>query len=158
MQAVGQGWLIVHHLNGTPLELGMVAFAGYVPILCLAPLAGVIADRVPRHRVLIGTQSLLMLLALAGMRYDLDPNRRNGTFFTMAIGVNHVRASVEGMGVKESDSSTSLTLDIGGGFQAGPVQMRGTIFYTPHIGASREGDTTSYLGLAVAFGYDIVVK
>lgn len=64
MQVVGQGWLIVNRLHGTPLELGTVAFAGYLPILCLAPLAGVVADRVPRHRVLIVTQSILMLLAL----------------------------------------------------------------------------------------------
>lgn len=64
MQSVGQAWLIVHRLHGTALDLGMVAFAGYLPILCLAPVAGVVADRVSRHRVLIATQSTLMLLAL----------------------------------------------------------------------------------------------
>ena len=63
MQNVAQGWL-VYRLSGSPLALGAVAFAGYLPILCLAPVAGVIADRVPRHRVVVATQASLMLLAL----------------------------------------------------------------------------------------------
>jgi MFS family permease len=64
MQSVAQGWL-VYRLSGSTLALGVVAFAGYLPILCLAPLAGVIADLLPRHRVLLVTQSCLTLLALA---------------------------------------------------------------------------------------------
>src|SRR5206468_3963623 len=64
MQSVAQGWL-VYRLEGRPLDLGKVAFAGYLPILCLAPLAGVVADRLPRRRVLLVTQALLGLLALA---------------------------------------------------------------------------------------------
>src|SRR5947209_3526429 len=50
MQSVAQGWL-VYRLEGRPLDLGKVAFAGYLPILCLAPFAGVVADRLPRRRV-----------------------------------------------------------------------------------------------------------
>ncbi len=64
MQSVAQGWL-VYRLEGRPLDLGKVAVAGYLPILCLAPFAGVVADRLPRRRVLLVTQSLLGLLALA---------------------------------------------------------------------------------------------
>ena len=64
MQSVAQGWL-VYRLDERPLDLGKVAFAGYLPILFLAPLAGVVADRLPRRPVLLVTQTLLMLLALA---------------------------------------------------------------------------------------------
>ena len=63
MQSVAQGWL-VFRLEGRPLDLSAVAVAGYLPILCLAPFAGVVADRLPRRRVLLVTQSLLGLLAL----------------------------------------------------------------------------------------------
>jgi MFS family permease len=62
MQSVAQGWL-VYRLSGSALALGVVAFAGYLPILCLAPVAGVAADRLPRHRLLVLTQTLLMALA-----------------------------------------------------------------------------------------------
>ena len=62
MQSVAQGWL-VYRLSGSALALGVVAFAGYLPILCLAPVAGVIADRLPRRRVFFVTQTLLLLIA-----------------------------------------------------------------------------------------------
>jgi MFS family permease len=63
MQSVAQGWL-VYRLQERPLDVGKVAFAGYLPILFLSPVAGVIADRLPRRPVLLVTQTLLMLLAL----------------------------------------------------------------------------------------------
>src|SRR5438132_6913577 len=64
MQSVAQGWL-VYRLSGSAFAVGLVAFSGYVPILCCAPAAGVLVDRVSRHRLLIATQTILMLLALA---------------------------------------------------------------------------------------------
>src|SRR2546428_13848794 len=48
MQSVARGWL-VSRLEGRPLALAKVAFAGSLPILCLAPFAGVVADRLPRR-------------------------------------------------------------------------------------------------------------
>src|SRR2546425_6076755 len=63
MQSVAQGWLVINRLGGSALDLGFVAMAGYVPILILAPPAGVFADRLPRRRGLLVTQSVLMLLA-----------------------------------------------------------------------------------------------
>src|SRR4029077_10682876 len=63
MQSVAQGWL-VYRLSGSAFAVGLVAFCGYLPILCCAPAAGVLFDRVSRHRLLIATQTILMLLAL----------------------------------------------------------------------------------------------
>jgi MFS family permease len=63
MQSVAQGWL-VYRLSGSALALGVVAFAGHVPILCLASVAGVLADRMNRRHLLMVTQTLLGLLAL----------------------------------------------------------------------------------------------
>ena len=63
MQSVAQGWL-VYRLSGSAFAVGLVAFCGYLPILCCAPAAGVLVDRVSRHRLLIATQTILMLLAL----------------------------------------------------------------------------------------------
>jgi len=62
MQSVAQGWL-VYRLQERPLDVGKVAFAGYLPILFLSPVAGVVADRLPRRAMLLVTQTLLMLLA-----------------------------------------------------------------------------------------------
>jgi MFS family permease len=64
MQSVAQGWL-VFRLQERPLDVAKVFCAGYLPILFLSPVAGVIADRLPRRLVLLVTQTILMLLALA---------------------------------------------------------------------------------------------
>jgi len=62
MQSVAQSWLI-YRLTGSAALLGLIGFAGQIPIFALAPLGGVIADRLNRHRVLIATQSTMMVLA-----------------------------------------------------------------------------------------------
>ena len=61
---VAQSWLI-YRLTRSAALLGVVGFAGQIPVFVLAPLGGVIADRVNRHRVLIATQSTMMALAFA---------------------------------------------------------------------------------------------
>jgi MFS family permease len=64
MQMVAQSWL-VYRLTGSAATLGFVAFAGQVPGFLLAPVGGALADSFSRHRILIATQTLAMLLALA---------------------------------------------------------------------------------------------
>ncbi len=62
MQMVAQGWL-VYRLTGSSLQLGLVGFASQIPVFLLSTAGGVIADRWPRRRVLILTQSAMMALA-----------------------------------------------------------------------------------------------
>jgi MFS family permease len=64
MQSVAQSWL-VYRLSGSELTLGTVAFVAYLPVLCFAPIAGVVADRVNKWRLILFTQSAAMLLAFA---------------------------------------------------------------------------------------------
>jgi predicted MFS family arabinose efflux permease len=64
MQAVGQGWL-VFRLSGSEFALGAVAFVGYLPVLLCSPIAGVVADRFDKRRVVLVTQSCAMVLAFA---------------------------------------------------------------------------------------------
>ena len=59
MQVVAQGWLVLR-LSDSALVLGLVGFAGSIPTLLLAPLAGVAADRVDRRKLLLVTQSTQM--------------------------------------------------------------------------------------------------
>ncbi len=64
MQIVAQSWL-VYRLTGSAATLGFVAFAGQIPGFLLSPIGGAVADSFSRHRILIATQTLAMLLALA---------------------------------------------------------------------------------------------
>lgn len=62
MQSVAQSWLI-YRLTGSAALLGLIGFAGQIPIFVLAPFGGVVADRLNRHRVIIATQTSMMVLA-----------------------------------------------------------------------------------------------
>src|SRR6202007_1132221 len=63
MQNIAQDWL-VYRLTGSSLLVGPVAFVSQIPIFLLAPVAGIVADRWNRHRIVIATQSASMVLAL----------------------------------------------------------------------------------------------
>jgi MFS family permease len=62
MQSVAQAWL-VYRITGSSLRLGAVGFASQIPVFLFAPLGGMVADRFHRHRVIIGTQIISMVLA-----------------------------------------------------------------------------------------------
>ncbi len=64
MTRVATGWL-VYRLTGSAFLLGLVSFAGQIPVLFLGPFAGVWVDRWNRHRVLLITQALSMLQSFA---------------------------------------------------------------------------------------------
>jgi MFS family permease len=62
-QQVAMAWL-VYQLTGSPFWLGLVAFAGQIPILFLTPLAGSLIDRCERHPLLLVTQTVCLAQAL----------------------------------------------------------------------------------------------
>ncbi|MDR3719773.1 MAG: MFS transporter [Bryobacteraceae bacterium] len=64
MQNVAQAWL-VYQLSKSSFLLGLVGFVGQFPVFLIAPLAGHVADRWSRHRIIVATQAAMMLLAFA---------------------------------------------------------------------------------------------
>jgi MFS family permease len=62
MQRVAMSWL-VYRLTGSPFLLGSVDFAGQITAFSVGPLAGMLADRLDRRRIMFATQSLAMLQA-----------------------------------------------------------------------------------------------
>lgn len=55
IQNVALAWLVLE-LTGSPLLLGLVGAAQFTPILLFSLLGGVIADRMAKRRLIIGTQ------------------------------------------------------------------------------------------------------
>ncbi|MGE5376580.1 MAG: MFS transporter [Bacteroidota bacterium] len=64
MQNVANGWLVLQ-LTNSPLWLGLMGFSFAVPMILIPPFAGAVVDRVHRIRLLIFTQSMQLLNALA---------------------------------------------------------------------------------------------
>jgi MFS family permease len=71
MQNVAQGWLVLLLTANSAFWLGVVGFAGSIPFLFVTLFGGVMADRVNKRRLLLVTQSLMMILAflLAALAY-----------------------------------------------------------------------------------------
>ncbi|MGH7813971.1 MAG: MFS transporter [Candidatus Binataceae bacterium] len=71
MQSAAQAWLILK-LTNSSFMLGVVSFAQFLPVLIVGLFAGVVVDRIDRRRMLMGTQTLLMLSAftLAGLTWS----------------------------------------------------------------------------------------
>jgi MFS family permease len=62
MQSIAQGWLVLQ-LTNSPFYVGLVSALGSLGVLLFTLYAGVVADRTDKRRVVIITQSLLMVQA-----------------------------------------------------------------------------------------------
>ncbi len=62
MQQVAMSWL-VYRLTGSAFLLGVIGFTSQIPTLVFAPVAGVLADRWDRRKLLIATQALALTQA-----------------------------------------------------------------------------------------------
>ena len=63
MQSIAQSWLL-YKMTGSATLLGLLGFAGSLPILLLSPFAGIWSDRCNLHKVMFATQVLEMLQAI----------------------------------------------------------------------------------------------
>jgi predicted MFS family arabinose efflux permease len=73
MQIIGQSWLVLE-LTHSSIALGFVSALQFTPILATVLFAGVLVDRLPKHRLLLITQSsslvqasVLAFLTVSGM-------------------------------------------------------------------------------------------
>lgn len=62
VQRIALTWL-VYRISNSALLLGVVGFSGQIPLLLITPFAGVLADRLNKHKILLFTQSLAMIQA-----------------------------------------------------------------------------------------------
>src|SRR5437764_223178 len=60
MQIVAIAWQIFV-LTNSSLRVGLVGFFGLVPFILLSFVGGAVADRIDRKRILVATQSMMML-------------------------------------------------------------------------------------------------
>jgi len=63
MQSVAQSWLVLE-LTNSPFRLGLIGTLQFAPMLVLSFVTGAMADRLPKRRLLVATQSVMCVLAL----------------------------------------------------------------------------------------------
>jgi MFS family permease len=91
MQTIAQAWL-VYRITGSSLLLGVVGFAGQIPIFLLSPLGGLAADRWNRHKIVIGTQIASMILAFILAALTLLHVVKTWEIIALAAGLGAVNA------------------------------------------------------------------
>jgi MFS family permease len=64
MQRVAQDWLVLQLPGNSGTELGITTGLQFLPVLLLSPYAGVVADRIPKRRLLQVTQATMALASL----------------------------------------------------------------------------------------------
>lgn len=90
MQSVAQSWL-VYRLTGSAALLGLVNFANLIPVFLLAPIGGAAADRRSRHRILLITQIVALVLAFVLAALTLTGRIHVWHLFVLAsmLGINY---------------------------------------------------------------------
>lgn len=63
MQQIAQAWLVLS-LTDSPLRLGLVGSLSFLPVLLFAIVGGAVADRLPKRRLLVATQSVMAVQSL----------------------------------------------------------------------------------------------
>ncbi len=90
MQNVAQGWLVLELAkHDSAFWLGVVGFASSLPMLVFSLIGGVIADRLNRRRLLVITQTAMMVFAfvLAALTWTHTVNIASVTVLAFATGL-----------------------------------------------------------------------
>lgn len=89
VQTVALSWL-VYRLTHSSVMLGLVGFAGQIPYLLLSPVAGVVADRMNRRRLVTLTQIAAMVQAIVLAGLTLTNVVKPWHIFCLALGLGVV--------------------------------------------------------------------
>ena len=93
MQTMAQGWLALE-LSNSPFLVGLVASIGSMPILLLSLPAGLVADRVPKLRLVATMQTIMLLEATALWLMTWTNHITIGWLLTLAA-INGVASAFE---------------------------------------------------------------
>ena len=150
MQSVALPWLVLQ-LGGSPLQLGLVMAFMFGPSLFLAPLGGVLADRVDKRRTLIVVNAVAMAQATTLFVLTLTGVVEIGHVYLLALVagfVNAVEMPVRQAFVAELVPREDLT---------NAIALSSTSFNLSRvIGPAVAGVTIAVFGVASNFGVNAV--
>jgi len=89
LQTIAQTWL-VFELTHSGTQIGLLTATQFLPILLLGPVGGLVADRLPKRRILFTTQTAAMLLALTLAILVLSHQVQVWMVFALALGLGLV--------------------------------------------------------------------
>ncbi len=145
MQTIGQDWLVLK-LTGSGTQLGIVSAFQFLPILLLAPLGGVLTDRLNKRTVLYFTQSLAGLLALALGAIVLAGHVQIWMVYLLALGLGVVNS------LDNPSRQTFVSEMVGEDHLTNAITLNSTeVNLARAIGPALAGVTIAVFGLGLCF-------
>lgn len=87
MMRVAQDWLVLKPLHGGGSAVGVTTALQFLPALLLTPYAGIVADRVPKRRLLQASQATMGLFSLLSAVIALSGHTQLWLVYLCAIGL-----------------------------------------------------------------------
>ena len=91
MQSIAQAWLVLQ-ITGSAVALGLTVALQFTPVLLVGAWGGLVADRVDKRRLLIGTQAAAGVLALLLGAVTVLGVVQLWMIFVLALGLGTVNA------------------------------------------------------------------
>jgi MFS family permease len=150
MQQVAQAWLVLE-LTHDPVWLGIVAAAQFLPVMVLGLFAGVAADALPKRRVLIATQTSMMILAVILAALVVTGVVQVWMILVLAFLLGIANAI-------DMPARQAFAVELVGRDEVGPaVALNSAMFNAARVlGPAAAGLTIGAFGVAAAFGINAV--
>jgi predicted MFS family arabinose efflux permease len=150
MQTIAQSWLVLT-LTSSALLFSLVSVLQFLPVLVLSPLAGVVADRLPKRELIIVTQSVACLCATTMVTLVATGRIQLWHIYLLAsiLGVNNAF---------DMPTRQAFVVDmVGKEDLVNAIALNSTLFNVGRIiGPSMAGLLMAWKGAAWCFGIDAV--
>jgi MFS family permease len=145
MQTVAEVWLILR-LTGSGTMVGLAAALQFLPVLVAGAWGGLLADRVPKRRLLTITQALMAIPALA--LWGLTAT--GGVKAWMVLGLIFARGAVNAV---DNPARQSFVVEmVGADRVVNAVSLNSVLVHTARIvGPATAGAVIALLGVAPCF-------
>jgi MFS family permease len=146
MQTVAEMWLVVQ-LTGSGVAVGLTAALQFLPMLLLGAYGGVVADRHDKRRVLMITQPLMALPALALMAFSATGSVQIWMVYALVL----VRGTINAI---DNPARQAFVMDLVGSERVvNAVSLNSVIVHTARIvGPMLAGGIIALVGVTPCFG------
>jgi MFS family permease len=146
MQRVAQDWLVLELTHGSGTALGITTGLQFLPLLMFSLWGGMVADRYPKRRILMGTQAAMGGLALVLGVLALTHSVAIWQVYALAFGLGLVTV------VDNPTRQAFATEMVGRGGLANAIALNSAVFNLARIaGPAVAGLVISLLGTPAAF-------
>ena len=153
MQTVTVPYVLYHLTNNSATWLGLAAFMQFFPAVVVGPLAGTLADRVERRRVLIVTQTVQMVVAFSLWGFWVSGRATPGVILVHLL----ISGIASGINIASWQSFVPLLVpheDMLNAVRLNSMQFTGARAFGPALAGfvlGRFGPSTAFMFNAVTF-------